>query len=133
MKPSRRAARKRSGGRAMTPAVPVLFICCTAVSIPMAAPTDLRRRGEVAAETTTRVSFLAKLTTKVSTRKIDAANGLIEMASARHGKRVEITADSKREAIAELMLEVAQCFFRIRAVGQKTGFITSWGGGAFGV
>jgi DNA-binding MarR family transcriptional regulator len=41
-------------------------------------------------------------------------------------------ADSKAEAIAELMLEVAQCFFRIRAVGQKTGLITSWGGGAFG-
>jgi DNA-binding MarR family transcriptional regulator len=40
--------------------------------------------------------------------------------------------DSKAEAIAELMLEVAQCFFRIRVVGQKTGFITSWGGGAFG-
>jgi DNA-binding MarR family transcriptional regulator len=30
------------------------------------------------------------------------------------------------------MLEVAQCFFRIRAVGQRTGLITSWGGGAFG-
>jgi DNA-binding MarR family transcriptional regulator len=27
---------------------------------------------------------------------------------------------------------VTQCFFRIRAVGQKTGFITSWGGGGFG-
>ena len=40
--------------------------------------------------------------------------------------------DSKAEAVAELMLEVAQCFFRIRAVGQKAGFITSWGGGAFG-
>src|SRR5919106_5956544 len=40
--------------------------------------------------------------------------------------------DSKAEAIAELMLEVAQCFFRIRALGQKTGLITSWGGGAFG-
>lgn len=39
---------------------------------------------------------------------------------------------SKGEAIAELMLEVAQCFFRIRAFGQKEGFITSWGGGAFG-
>src|SRR3954449_10624259 len=38
----------------------------------------------------------------------------------------------KGEAIAELMLEVAQCFFRIRALGQKTGLITSWGGGAFG-
>lgn len=41
-------------------------------------------------------------------------------------------ADGKGEAIAELMLEVAQCFFRIRAIGQKTGLITSWGGGAFG-
>src|SRR5262245_7935403 len=30
------------------------------------------------------------------------------------------------------MLEVAQCFFRIRALGQKTGLITSWGAGAFG-
>ena len=60
------------------------------------------------------------------------------MASARHRTRaVTRTAtgpivDSKAEAIAELMLEVAQCFFRIRAVGQKTGLITSWGGGAFG-
>ena len=40
--------------------------------------------------------------------------------------------ESKAQAIAELMLEVAQCFFRIRAVGQKTGLITGWGGGAFG-
>lgn len=38
----------------------------------------------------------------------------------------------KAEAVTELMLEVAQCFFRIRALGQKTGLITSWGGGAFG-
>ena len=38
----------------------------------------------------------------------------------------------KAEAIADLLLEVAQCFFRIRAVGQRTGLITSWGGGAFG-
>jgi len=42
------------------------------------------------------------------------------------------TVDSKAEAITGLMLEVAQCFFRIRALGQKTGLITSWGGGAFG-
>jgi DNA-binding MarR family transcriptional regulator len=41
-------------------------------------------------------------------------------------------ADSKAETVAELMLEVAQCFFKIRALGQKTGFITGWGGGAFG-
>lgn len=40
--------------------------------------------------------------------------------------------DGKGEAIAELMLEVAQCFFKIRALGQMTGLITSWGGGAFG-
>lgn len=40
--------------------------------------------------------------------------------------------DGKGEAIAELMLEVAQCFFKIRAFGQKTGLITNWGGGAFG-
>src|SRR5262250_1045897 len=60
------------------------------------------------------------------------------MASARHtkgaGRRASVgpIVDSKAEAIAELMLEVAQCFFRIRALGQKTGLITSWGGGAFG-
>lgn len=41
-------------------------------------------------------------------------------------------AESKAGAVAELMLEVAQCFFRIRAIGQKTGLITNWGGGAFG-
>jgi DNA-binding MarR family transcriptional regulator len=40
--------------------------------------------------------------------------------------------DSKAEAVAELMLELAQCFFKIRALGQKAGFITGWGGGAFG-
>ncbi len=43
-----------------------------------------------------------------------------------------MASNSKAEAITELMLEVAQCFFRIRALGQKTGLITSWGGGAFG-
>ena len=54
------------------------------------------------------------------------------MASARHRKGAHPIVDSKGGAIAELMLEVAQCCFRIRAVGQKTGLITSWGGGAFG-
>ncbi|TIN22896.1 MarR family transcriptional regulator [Mesorhizobium sp.] len=56
------------------------------------------------------------------------------MASARHDQRTgaDAIADGKAEAITELMLEVAQCFFRIRALGQKTGLITSWGGGAFG-
>jgi DNA-binding MarR family transcriptional regulator len=41
-------------------------------------------------------------------------------------------ATGKGEAIADLMLEVAQFYFRLRAVGQRTGLITSWGGGAFG-
>jgi DNA-binding MarR family transcriptional regulator len=60
------------------------------------------------------------------------------MASARHrtevGRRTEADpiVDGKAEAITELMLEVAQCFFKIRALGQKAGFITGWGGGAFG-
>jgi len=64
--------------------------------------------------------------------------GTVAMASARHrtGAAPRPGAgpivDSKAEAIAELMLEVAQCFFRIRALGQKTGFIASWGGGTFG-
>jgi DNA-binding MarR family transcriptional regulator len=60
------------------------------------------------------------------------------MASARDrigaatGARTIASVDGRTQAIAELMLEVAQCFFRIRAVGQKSGLITSWGGGAFG-
>jgi DNA-binding MarR family transcriptional regulator len=53
-------------------------------------------------------------------------------ASARHRKGPRPIVDSKGEAIAELLLDVSQFFFRIRAVGQKTGLITSWGGGAFG-
>jgi len=54
------------------------------------------------------------------------------MAAARNIEAAPDTADSKAQAIAELMLEVAQCFFRVRAVGQKAGLITNWGGGAFG-
>src|SRR5215217_7947421 len=54
------------------------------------------------------------------------------MAAARNIEAAPDTADSKAEAISELMLEVAQCFFRIRAVGQKAGLITRRGGGAFG-
>jgi DNA-binding MarR family transcriptional regulator len=38
----------------------------------------------------------------------------------------------KGDAIAELMLEVAQYFFRLRALGQKTGLFTSWGAGTIG-
>lgn len=40
--------------------------------------------------------------------------------------------DGKATAVADLMLEVAQCFFRIRALGHQTGLISSWGGGTFG-
>ena len=54
------------------------------------------------------------------------------MASSRKRWGAGPIVDGKGEAVAELMLEVAQCFFRIRAVGQRTGLITSWGGGAFG-
>jgi DNA-binding MarR family transcriptional regulator len=54
------------------------------------------------------------------------------MVSARHRKAARPATDSKGGAIADLMLEAAQFFFRIRALGQKTGLITSWGGGAFG-
>jgi hypothetical protein len=74
----------------------------------------------------------------VSTAEAGTARGNEEMAPERHrtgaaprtGAGPIVT--SKGEAIAELMLEVAQCFFRMRAVGQKTGSITSGGGGAFG-
>jgi DNA-binding MarR family transcriptional regulator len=54
------------------------------------------------------------------------------MATLRQGKTAGRIVSNKGEAIADLMLEVVQCFFRIRALGQKTGLITSWGGGAFG-
>jgi DNA-binding MarR family transcriptional regulator len=83
------------------------------------------------ADTTTKVSF-CNLTMKVSIRKLAQPMDWMAMLSARHRKGARPIVDSKGEAIAELMLEVAQCFFRIRAVGQKTGLITSWGGGAFG-
>jgi DNA-binding MarR family transcriptional regulator len=58
--------------------------------------------------------------------------GTEAMASTRPKTGAGPTADGKGAAVAELMLEVAQCFFRIRALGQKAGLITSWGGGAFG-
>jgi DNA-binding MarR family transcriptional regulator len=70
--------------------------------------------------------------------KLVQIKGTEAMASVRHrtevGRRTgaDPIVDSKAEAIAELMLDVAQCFFKIRALGQKAGLITSWGGGAFG-
>src|SRR5882724_4161827 len=82
-------------------------------------------------KTTTRVS-LCKLTTTVSISEAADPKRLEAMALARRRTGANPTADGKAEAVAELMLEVAQCFFRIRNAGQKTGFITDWGGGAFG-
>jgi DNA-binding MarR family transcriptional regulator len=54
------------------------------------------------------------------------------MATVRRRKTPRRVVTSKGAAIADLILEVAQFFFRIRALGQRTGLITSWGGGAFG-
>jgi DNA-binding MarR family transcriptional regulator len=68
----------------------------------------------------------------MSTRKLVPANGTKAIAPARQSTGAGSITDGKAAAIADLMLEVAQYFFRIRAVGQKTGLITRWGGGAFG-
>src|SRR5262245_43206572 len=54
------------------------------------------------------------------------------MATMRQRTGAGLAVSSKGEAIADLMLEVAQFFFRLRAIGQKSGLITNWGGGAFG-
>ena len=51
---------------------------------------------------------------------------------ARRKSAAQPAPDSKADAIILLLLDVAQCFFRIRAFGQKEGLVTSWGGGAFG-
>ena len=50
----------------------------------------------------------------------------------RPSKNRAATVDSRADALSELLLEIAQCFFRLRALGQRAGLITSWGGGAFG-
>jgi DNA-binding MarR family transcriptional regulator len=54
------------------------------------------------------------------------------MATRQPRKAAGRIAASKGEAIAELMLEVAQFFFRLRDVGRKTGLISHWGAGTFG-
>jgi DNA-binding MarR family transcriptional regulator len=81
---------------------------------------------------TTKVSFIEVDNSGVNRRKLVQLKGTDAMATARHKTGAAPIVDSKAETIAELMLEVAQCFFKIRAFGQKTGLITSWGGGAFG-
>lgn len=55
-----------------------------------------------------------------------------ESKGARRSSGAAAVTNHKADAVAELMLDVAQCFFRIRELGQKTGLITSWGGGSFG-
>jgi hypothetical protein len=52
------------------------------------------------------------------------------MATVRQRKAAGRIVSSKGVTIADL--EVAQFFFRLRAVGQRTGLITNWGAGAFG-
>jgi DNA-binding MarR family transcriptional regulator len=54
------------------------------------------------------------------------------MAMAQRRKAASRVATSKGEAITDLMLEVAQFFFRLRALGQKTGLISNWGAGTYG-
>jgi DNA-binding MarR family transcriptional regulator len=47
-------------------------------------------------------------------------------------KEMNLDKLAKQNAVADLVLEVAQLFFRVRALGQRQGLITNWGGGAFG-
>lgn len=54
------------------------------------------------------------------------------MVTASQKKGTSRAAGCRGEVIADLMLEVAQFFFRLRAVGRKTGLITNWGAGTFG-
>jgi len=54
------------------------------------------------------------------------------MAAVSRRKAPARVASGKGEAIADLVLEVAQFFFRMRAIGQKTGLITNWGAGTIG-
>jgi DNA-binding MarR family transcriptional regulator len=68
----------------------------------------------------------------VKQAEVDEGQRSHGMAMVQHKKPVGRVDTSKGEAIADLILEVAQFFFRIRAVGQRAGLFTSWGGGAFG-
>src|SRR5262245_36479611 len=54
------------------------------------------------------------------------------MATVPQRKGAKPAAGRTSEAIADLMLEIAQLFFRLRAVGQQTGLFTSWGAGTIG-
>jgi DNA-binding MarR family transcriptional regulator len=48
------------------------------------------------------------------------------------GSRGKRAAERKADAVGDLMLEVAQFFFRLRALGQHTGLVNGWGAAAFG-
>jgi len=71
-RPSRRAARKRRSGRAMTPAVSVSVTCCPAGSLHMPAPADGGLRGLRKRQLGCHPS---KLTTMVSTGEAGTAKG----------------------------------------------------------
>src|SRR5215813_8341713 len=72
------------------------------------------------------------MTTWVSIETPAAMERANAMATMKRGGEARLGTAGKGEAIADLMLEVAQFFFRLRAAGQKTGLITSWGAGTFG-
>jgi DNA-binding MarR family transcriptional regulator len=61
-----------------------------------------------------------------------AMDGKLAMPTVTQRKKTGRIAGGKAEAIVELILEVAQFFFRVRAIGQKAGLVTNWGAGAFG-
>jgi DNA-binding MarR family transcriptional regulator len=114
----------------MTPAVPVSFTSCAA---------DPYRSTPCGLPHNDNIGVIILIDNHGVNRQAgQTVSGQEAMAVARQRPRVapkvgkDAVSDGKANVIAELMLEVAQCFFRIRAVGQKTGLITSWGGGAFG-
>jgi hypothetical protein len=43
----------------------------------------------------------------------------------------DLATHAKGEAIAGLILDVAEFFLRLRPVGQKRGLVTNWGGSTF--
>jgi len=53
------------------------------------------------------------------------------MATVTQRNAADLATNGKGEAIAELILDVAQFFSRLRVVGQKRGLVTNWGGGTF--
>ena len=123
----------------MTPAVPVsVHLLSSRVHFHVCSPDAEGYEAQSRAKMTTKVSFIEVDNEWCQSQKLVQLMGSDAMTTARHwtsvrqGTAGRPIVDGKGEAIAELMLEVAQFFFRIRAVGQKTGLITSWGGGAFG-